>query len=555
MKKRSNFSVCMNLIKLVKPLTLIMILAIIMGILGHLCATFIPVLGAAALLQILGITKDIATYSLTIIFVIALILGLLRGILHCGEQACNHYIAFKLLALIRDKVFGALRRLCPAKLEGKDRGNLISLITSDIELLEVFYAHTISPIAISALMAIIMFFFLGSFHWIYAVIGISSDIIIGIIVPLTTSKKSKGLGDSSRSQAGELSSFVLDSLRGLPEIIQYDQGANRLEEINKKGEKLSETEKKLKGKAGTASAITTTVIITLDLLIIFAGIILYLKGTVNFYGLIIPVFALMSSFGPVIALSNLGSGLQNTFAAGNRVLDILEEEPITEDVTGHQHTTFHGASVENLSFTYDKEKILTDLFAEFPENSVIGIKGKSGSGKSTLLKLLMRFWQPDNGAIRISNRDIENINTTDLRNMESYVTQETYLFHDTIANNLRVANPEATDEELKEACKKAAVHDFIETLPQGYDTQVGELGSTLSGGERQRLGLARTFLHKAPLILLDEPTSNLDSLNEAVILKTIDQERQDKTIILVSHRASTMAIADNVYNIENGRLS
>ena len=311
----------------------------------------------------------------------------------------------------------------------------------------------------------------------------------------------------------------------------------------------------MKGKAGTASAITTTVIITLDLLIIFAGIILYLKGIVNFYGLIIPVFALMSSFGPVIALSNLGSGLQNTFAAGNRVLDILEEEPITEDVTGRQQTTFQGASVENLSFTYDKEKILTDLFAEFPENSVIGIKGKSGSGKSTLLKLLMRFWQPDNGAIKISNKDIENINTTDLRNMESYVTQETYLFHDSIANNLRVANPEATDEELKEACKKAAVHDFIETLPQGYDTQVGELGSTLSGGERQRLGLARTFLHKAPLILLDEPTSNLDSLNEAVILKTIDQERQDKTIILVSHRASTMAIADNVYNIENGRLS
>ena len=556
-QKRSNFSVCMKLIGLVKPLTFFMILAILMGVLGHLCATFIPVLGGAAFMTLL----DLAPYTLWHIFLIAAILGLLRGILHYAEQGCNHYIAFKLLALIRDKVFGSLRRLCPAKLEGKDRGNLISIITSDIELLEVFYAHTISPIVIGTLMSVIMCIFLGSFHWIYAVIGAVAYIIIGVVVPLITSKESKGLGNSFRGQAGELSSFVLDSLRGLPEIIQYDQGTNRLYDINKQGEKLGSVECKMKNKAGTSSAVTTTIILLFDLIMIFTGGMLFQAGAVNFYSLIIPVFTLMSSFGPVIALSNLGSGLQNTFAAGNRVLDILEEEPVTKDITRKEHTEYNGGSVENVSFTYGKNKdcqdedILTDVSIKLPENSVVGIKGKSGSGKSTLLKLLMRFWQPESGEIKISGKSLEEINTSDLRDMESYVTQETHLFHDSIANNLRIANPDATDEQLEEACKKAAVNDFIMTLPQGYDTPVGELGSTLSGGERQRLGLARAFLHNAPVLLLDEPTSNLDSLNEAVILKSIYETKENKTVVLVSHRESTMALADKVYNIENGRLS
>ena len=551
MKKRSNLSVCMKLIKLVKPLTFIMILAIIMGLLGHLCATFIPVLGGATFLSILHQVN----FNITHIFIIAVVLALLRGILHYAEQGCNHFIAFKLLALIRDKVFGALRKLCPAKLEGKDRGNLISLITSDIELLEVFYAHTISPIVIGVLMSTLMCIFLAHFHWIYAVIALVAYIIIGLIVPLCTSKSSKGLGDSFRGQAGELSSFVLDSLRGLPEIIQYNQGNNRLQDIEDKGNDLSKVEGKMKSKGGTASSVTTTIILLLDLVMIFTGAILYSLEYVDFVSLIIPIFTLMSSFGPVIALSNLGSGLQNTFAAGNRVLDILEEEPITKDIEGKDKTTFNGANVHNVSFTYDSEEILHDVSIPLCENQVIGINGKSGSGKSTLLKLIMRFWHLDSGKITISDKDIEDINTTDLRDMESYVTQETHLFHDSINNNLRIAKPDATDEEIVNACKKASVHDFIMTLPNGYDTNVGELGSTLSGGERQRLGLARAFLHESPLLLLDEPTSNLDSLNEKVILKSIDESKKDKTVVLVSHRESTMAIADKVYNIENGRLS
>ncbi len=547
MNKRSNFKVGFQLVGLVKPLTGYMILAITMGLLGHLCATFIPVLGGAALLQVLGLYP----MRLSHIFVLAAVLAVLRGALHYGEQACNHYIAFKLLALIRDKVFGALRRLCPAKLEGRDRGDLISVITSDIELLEVFYAHTLSPIAIAALMSLVMCLFLASFHWVYALLGLAAYLIVGVGVPLVVSRKSAGLGASFRAGSGALSSFVLESLRGLSEIMQYGQGPARLEEMDRRGRELAQNERSM----NTGSAVTNTIILVLDLIVLFAGIGLYLAGAVDYAGVILPVFALMSSFGPVIALANLGSGLQNTFAAGNRVLDILEETPETQEIEGRELCTYSGAEVKNLTFTYDKEVILENVSASFPENTVIGITGKSGSGKSTLLKLLMRFWQTQSGEVLVSGRNINDINTADLRVMQSYVTQETHLFHDSIANNLRVANPNATQQDLEEACKKAAVHDFILSLPKGYDTPVGELGGTLSGGERQRLGLARAFLHDAPMMLLDEPTSNLDSLNEAVILRSIEQARQDRTVVLVSHRASTMALADQVYSVEHGRLS
>lgn len=551
MKKRSNFKVCMNLIGLVKPLTGFMLLAILMGLAGHLCAAFIPVLGAAAFLKVM----DLIPVSLTVLFVLAGVFAVLRGALHYAEQGCNHFIAFKLLALIRDKVFAALRRLCPAKLEGRDRGDLISVITSDIELLEVFYAHTISPIAIAALMSLVMCIFLASFHWVYALIGLIAYFIVGVIVPLSVSRKSDGLGRDFRAQSGSLSSFVLESLRGLPELLQYGQGPQRLEEIDRRGKELSENERLLKARGGSASAATNAVILTLDTLALLVSGWLYQTGRVDFAGMVLPFFALVSSFGPVIALANLGSGLQNTFAAGNRVLDILEETPQTEEITGKAPCTFEGAEVKDVTFSYGGETILQNISAEFPKNTVVGITGKSGSGKSTLLKLLMRFWDTDSGKLLISDRDIRDVNTADLRSMQGYVTQETHLFHDSIAQNLRVAKPDATQEELEEACKKASVHDFIMTLPNGYDTPVGELGGTLSGGERQRLGLARAFLHDAPLLLLDEPTSNLDSLNEAVILRSIEKTSKDKTVVLVSHRPSTMALADKVYSVESGRIS
>ncbi|MCD8022063.1 MAG: ABC transporter ATP-binding protein/permease, partial [Lachnospiraceae bacterium] len=572
MKKRSGFRVMAGLIGMVKPLAGFMVLAILMGLIGHLCATFITVLGGYAVLNVLGYET---IYSLRTIFILAVVFAIVRGFLRYAEQYSNHFIAFNLLAMIRDKVFQALRKLCPAKLEGKDKGNLISVITSDIELLEVFYAHTISPIAIAVLFSIVMLLYIGQFHLLLAFIALLAYLSVGVVIPLVISRQSGDTGMRFREKSGELSSFVLDSLRGLSEIQQYGVGKDRLQKMNAQTEALSDEESQLKKVTGRNVAVTNTVILIFDLVMIGAAATLCQSGAIGFDEMLLAVLALMSSFGPSVALANLGSTLQNTFAAGNRVLDILDETPAVEDVTGKWAVAFEGAAAEHVTFSYGESSgtagktthmadsavsvgthaamenrcaiggmaaapILSDVSVEIPEHAFIGISGRSGSGKSTLLKLFMRFWETNEGKIQISGRRIDEINTSNLRDMESYVTQETHLFRDSIKNNLRIANLSATDAQIEKACKKAAIHDFIMTLPDGYDTQVGELGDTLSGGERQRLGLARAFLHDAPFMLLDEPTSNLDSLNEAVILKSLHEEREGKTVVLVSHRKSTM---------------
>ncbi len=536
-----------RLIGLVKPLTGYMILAVAMGLIGHLCASFITVFGGYAILHVL---HPEWSWNLTALFVAVLMFALLRGFLRYAEQACNHFIAFKLLALIRDKVFGALRRLCPAKLDGKDKGNLISIITSDIELLEVFYAHTISPICIAVLFSFVMISFIGSYHAALGGVALIAYVTVGALIPFVTSRLSGDDGVRFRTKSGQLSGFVLDSLRGLSETIQYGQGKRRMEEIDRRTEQLSKDEEHMKRIVGRNTAVTNTVILMFDLAMLFLS-----AKLVGFEGCLIVTFALMSSFGPVVALASLGATLQNTFAAGGRVLDILDECPVVEEITGKEEVDFHGAEVKNVTFAYGEETILEDVSVTIPENKIIGINGRSGSGKSTLLKLLMRFWQVRQGAVKVSGKNVEEINTSNLRDMESFVTQETHLFHDSIRNNLRIAKLNASDEEIITACRKASVHDFIMSLPEGYDTEVGELGDTLSGGERQRLGLARAFLHDAPFLLLDEPTSNLDSLNEAVILKSLHEACADKSVVLVSHRKSTMGIADTVYSVEHGRMS
>lgn len=545
--KRSGLNVMARLIGLVRPMLGFMLLAIVMGLLGNLCATFITVFGGYAILNVLHPEWSM---SLGWVFAAVLLFALARGFLRYAEQSCNHFIAFKLLALIRDKVFGALRRLCPAKLEGKDKGDLISVITSDIELLEVFYAHTISPICIAFLFCLMMVLFIGRIHTALGVLALSAYAVVGIVIPLVTSKRSGDDGIQFRSSAGKLSAFVLDSLRGLPETVQYGQGRKRLAEMDAQTDALSQTEAHMKRTAGKNAAAVNTTILLFDLAMLFLS-----AHLVGFEGCLIATLAMMSSFGPVVSLAALGATLQNTFAAGNRVLDILDESPVAPDVTGKANVEFHGAAAENVSFSYGEEKILEDLSLNIPEGKVIGITGRSGSGKSTLLKLFMRFWPVTEGKVTVSGKSVDEINTENLRDMESFVTQQTHLFHDSIRKNLCVAKLDATEEEIIAACKKASVHDFIMGLPQGYDTEVGELGDTLSGGERQRLGLARAFLHNAPFLLLDEPTSNLDSLNEAVILKALQTECQDKTVILVSHRKSTMGIADTVYSVERGRLN
>ena len=476
-RKRSNLEVMMRLIGLVKPLTGYMILAICMGLIGHLCAAFLTVLAGYRILHIIGLYDGV----LVVIFLIMGACALVRGILRYAEQACNHFIAFKLLALIRDKVFQALRRLCPAKLEGKDKGDLIAVITSDIELLEVFYAHTISPSAIALLFTIIMCAYIGHFHWILGVIALLAYITVGIVVPVMISRANGENGMLFRKDSGELSGFVLDSLRGLTETIQYGQGEKRLEKMNRKTDILSVREEQMKQIAGRNQAITNTVILAADLIMLFAAVMLYQRYEVGYAGVILPVLALMSSFGPVVALAGLGSTLQNTFAAGNRVLDILDEKPVIEDITGYGNIDFAGTKAEDVSFAYGDETILQNVSVEIPQKQIIGLIGRSGSGKSTLLNLFIRFWKTNQGQILLSDHNINEINTDNLRNMESFMTQETHLFHDSIANNLRIARLDATQEELEAACRKASIHEFIMSLPQGYETMVGELGDTLSG--------------------------------------------------------------------------
>jgi len=550
-KKQSKAKVLLRMVGLVRPLTGFMLLAVLMGTAGFLCAQFIPILGGFAVTRVLA--QDGA--SLAPVFITLIAIALLRAVLKYGEQRTNHYIAFTLLAVIRDRVFRALRRLCPAKLEGRDKGDLISLITSDVELLEVFYAHTISPICIAFLVELVMVIFIGSYHWSLVVLALCAFVSVGVVLPLIISKRSGTLGDELRADNGDLASFVLESIRGLDETIQYGGGADRLSALTEKTNSLSHKQSKLNRLTGTNFALANTFILLFDTAMLILASALYAGGAVGFDGFIIPLIALMSSFGPVTALANLGTTLQATVASGARVLAVIDEKPETEDVTGKEKVPFAGASVENVTFSYGKEKVLDGLSAEFPENRIIGVVGKSGCGKSTLLKLMMRFWRVNEGRVCVSGRDVGEIDTKNLRDMESYMTQETQLFKDTVAGNIRIAKLDASQEEIEEACRKASVHDFIMTLPKGYETEVGELGETLSGGERQRIGLARAFLHCAPFMLLDEPTSNLDSLNEAVILRSLKEGSAGKTVVLVSHRRSTVRIADEVIEMESGRIS
>ena len=597
-KRRSAIQIMGSLIGLVKPLLHIMLAAIILGTLGYLCAIFLTILAGQVIVH--GLLTGVAGRMVPVnnmwlvftpvktIITVMIVIAVLRGILHYMEQYCNHFIAFKLLAIIRHKVFAALRKLCPAKLEGRDKGNLISIITTDIELLEVFYAHTISPIAIATLTSIIMVIFIGRYHWLAGLLALAAYLMVGVVIPMWNGKRGSQKGMEFRTSFGELNSFVLDSLRGLDETIQYGQGEKRKEQMSERSKNLAGMQEDLSKMEGSQRSFTNMVILLASFGMLALTIWLYDKGTMGFEGILTCTIAMMGSFGPAVALSSLSNNLNQTLASGERVLSLLEETPLVEEIPCDVETSgaesmehgFTGAEAENVTFAYkvegdrqgeparagrcpgaedglgrDNEVILDNYSLKLQPGKITGIHGASGSGKSTILKLLMRFWDVQKGCVSVDGTDVREIPTKHLRDMESYVTQETHLFHDSIANNIAIAKPGAAREEIMEAAKKASIHDFIMTLPKGYDTEVGELGDTLSGGEKQRIGIARAFLHDASMILLDEPTSNLDSLNEGIILKSLKESAEEKTIVLVSHRVSTMNVADVVYEMENGRIS
>ena len=544
-KKRNGFQVMLGLIGMIKPMLGIMLLAIIMGCIGNFMAISITILGGYGLMGVAGLYDNMAVGT---ILVLAVVLGVMRGPLRYAEQACNHYIAFKLLARIRHMVFKALRKLAPAKLEGEKKGNLVSIITSDIELLEVFYAHTISPIMIAFIVSLLMSIFIGMKSAVLGIIAAVFYVIVGVVIPIINSKLGQATGQEYRKEFGELNTTVLDNLYGLEEILQYQQNDNRLNDMKKKTESLEKLNESLKKSESKQKIITDLVILSAGLVMLGLAYMLESKGAITTTDVVISVIAMMSSFGPTAALSTLSNNLHHTLASGNRVLNLLEEEPITDEIVNGQDFVKSDIKCENITFAYPNSDkvILSDFSHTFKENAIHGILGKSGCGKSTLLKLLMRFFTIDKGSIEYGNKNVNDIKTSSLRSNIAYVTQETFLFQDTIENNIKVAKENATREEVQQACKKASIHDFIESLPNGYDTMLAELGDSISGGERQRIGLARAFLHNGNIILLDEPTSNIDSLNESVILNSIKNESEGKTIILVSHRQSTMGIAEEV---------
>ncbi|WP_053955880.1 ABC transporter ATP-binding protein [Inediibacterium massiliense] len=551
--RRDGIVIMGKLIGLVKPLVHIMVITIIMGVLGFLVAMFITIYGGIGVLEITGLNIGI---SIKKIFIILGILAISRGFLRYLEQYTGHFIAFKLLAILRDIVFKKLRELSPAKLEGEEKGNLISIITSDIELLEVFYAHTIAPIMIAIITSIIMMIYIGKIHWYLGAIAAFGYLTIGFLIPYISSKAGSKAGVNYRNSFGKINSYMLDSLKGMKEIIMFNLGEERLLNIHKRGKKLNKEIEKIKKQEGIVRAFSDSIILIFTMIMLFTGVYLLNKNLIDFKGVIISTIGMMSSVGPVVALSNLSNNLLLTLAAGDRVLNLLEETPAVEEIYDRKDIIFGDIKVSNVNFSYDENKsILKDINMKLNKGKIVGIVGESGSGKSTLLRLFMRFWDPTNGSIKINDEDMKNINTSSLREIEGFVTQDTFLFNETIEENIRIGKKNATFDEIQEAAKKASIHDFIESLPNGYQTKIGEFGENLSGGERQRLGIARAFLHNGELILLDEPTSNLDSLNEKAIVKTLKNQCEDKTVILVSHKMSTVAIADEVYVINNKKIA
>ena len=549
--RRSGAKIMASLILLLGSLSYIMILAVINGSLGFVCAMGVTIFGAVGVAKNLG--ESIAM-SYGLIIGCAVGCGVLRGILRYFEQYSNHYIAFRLLAILRDKIFSSLRVLCPAKLESKQKGSIIAMITSDIETLEVFYAHTISPICIAVIVSTATLLFTGFISsWYISLVAIIGFVMVGVIVPLISSNKLKESGVKYRSEFSSFQAFFLDSIKGIKDIVLYNVGEERKKEVNSRSDKLLVETKKMKQditRAGSAIELCVSLFVLITLAV---GIFLVKKDMLTIGRMIIGVVTVFSSFGPVIAVGSLPGNLTQTFASGDRVLNLLSEKPVVEYVLDGSNFNYEKLDVKDLSFAYDeKNLVLKDIELYAKKGEIIGIIGESGCGKSTFLKLLLRFWEKSSGEINYNDIDIDLLNTDSLLKNVTMVSQSTYLFDETIEDNLLVAKKDATEEEMIEACKMASIHDFIMSLEDGYKTKVGMLGDNMSAGERQRIGLARAFLRGSQLILLDEPTSNVDSINEGIILKALKEQKNKKSIIIVSHRESTMSICNRIYKIENG---
>lgn len=541
MRKRNGFSIMAKLITLIKPLWLLMFFAIVVGSIGHLSAILIPTIGIT-----LVFFKDYHH----ILIPLLILCGVLRGVFRYIEQALNHELAFRVLAQLRDLVFGKMRELAPAKLETKDRGNLITLITSDIEQLEVFFAHTISPVFIALIVNAIVVFLIAKISGYLAIVSLIAYLTVGILIPIVYSSMGREKGLLYRHQLGDLNSFVLDGILGIYDVLQFSQDTKRLKELELRSKTLNNAQKDMNRYSILNHASVELVIFISNMLLIALGFIL----EIEIGRLLIALVLHTSSFGPVIALSNLANNMYHTLASGERVLDLLEEKPVVEEVINDEPFSHGPIELKDVNFKYDESLVLKNLNTHFNEHKIIGIQGPSGSGKSTILKLLMRVYEVDSGEVLIHNTNINEIDSKALRTSQALMSQNTDLFEMSIYDNIRLGAWNKPDKVI-DAAKKAGIHDFILSLKDGYDTKLAEFGSSLSSGERQRIALARLFMGDTSLLIFDEPTSNLDSLNEAIILKNLQKHKEDKTIILTSHRLSTMNIVDERYEYIDGVLS
>lgn len=542
-----------QLILLLGSLSYIMLLAVLNGSAGFLCAMGVPLMGAVGIAKAFG---ENIPLSYGWIAALAIGCGVLRGLLRYLEQYSNHYIAFRLLAVLRDKIFSALRILCPAKLESKQKGSIIAMITSDIETLEVFYAHTISPICIAVVVSGCVILFVGKVSsWWLALVAVIGFLVVGIVIPVVASGRLKASGVHYREEFASFNAYFLDCIKGIQDIVLNRAGKEREKEVNRRSQLLLDETKKIKRETAKAAAATELVVSIFIFAALAVGILLVGNHRISMGRMIIGVVTVFGSFGPVIAISALPGNLTQTFASGDRVLKLLSEKPAVTPVENGKTFAFEKLGVRDLCFSYDGQKqVLSEICMHAKKGEIIGIVGESGCGKSTFLKLLLRFWGKESGELAYNGIDIDKIQTDSLLENVTMVSQVTYLFDATIEENLRIAKPDATMEELEQACKQASVHEWILSLPEGYQTKVGALGNHLSAGEKQRIGLARAFLRGSELILLDEPTSNVDSINEGIILKALKEQKHKKSIILVSHRESTMSIADRIYRVSDGRM-
>lgn len=553
MKRRSGFQIMARLIIELKPLAPVMLITIGMGVLGFLAAIAIATFGAVALGVLIG---EVTSFTFKSAVIVMIVCAVLRGLLRYCEQLSGHYIAFKILVILRDKIFTVLRRLAPAKLEGKEKGNLISLITSDIELLEVFYAHTIAPITIAIITNAIISIILFRINPWFGILGAVFFLIVGFAIPYLSSKMAKEAGVEYRNNFGQSNSYILDSLRGLKEILLFNGGQRRLNSINEKSRELNKSLSKIKDHEGVIRGVTDLTIMLAILTFVGTGFGLLIADSISFIEIVIAVVIVASSFGPVVALSNLSNNLVHTFACAERLFSLLDEEPNVEEVAGEKKVEGNSIKFKDVEFSYPgrQEKILDDISININKGDKIALIGESGIGKSTFIKLIMRFWDVNSGRIDIDGINLKDIPTKSLRSSQTLVSQETYLFNESIEDNIKIGNLNASREEVIEAAKKASIHDFIEKLPKGYDTKAGELGGMLSSGEKQRIGLARAFISNGDVLILDEPTSNLDTLNESEILRSIKENCEEKTIILISHRKSTTSVCNKVYKLEKKKL-